>query len=787
MIILCLSLGISSVLFMAYWIRNELSYDQFNTKSENIYRLTIENHNEEMGYYNHLARTVYPSLNNIKDDMPQVIDLVRFSHLRDGGIIQKMDGTVFKSDVFYTDPSVFNIFSFEFLHGSTSSLNDPYCLVLTESSSMKYFGVANSIGQKLTIYCRRCKERKVYTVTGILNDIPSTSHIHFDALASYEDPKNFNDWAYYYILIGPNSNPAEVLSGFNSFAMKYVPEMYLKNFSPHLMRLTDIHLQSHLDREHEQNGNYQDLILFGSLSLFAFVVALINFMNLISINTLRSNRLFTLMRVNGATSRNITLFHATEALSFIISAIIVSLFFFLTLLGRFNTLMDASINLQIKSDIFFLVFLILILFIVSLVFGLSPLVFQKKKRALYNIRVINVFGLGDPNLGTKQQFGVSKVLICMQYVATLIIVISLIIISQQLSYFIKGSLINKNEKILCILNMPLRVHDKYQVFKSQLLSNPIIIDVTASLSPPGKENVDMKNIEASDVSSGIQEKLVYVYPVDNNYFTFYNKGIISGSDFPSFPGDELINENYIINERAVRYLEWDPQEVIGRNFRIIAGSGGNLFKGGKIIGVVEDFQMSSMSGNIKPYVFFQKSMWLFCAQVKFEITDISQAVEFINKTWQEIFPEYPIEYQYVQDLYKTIYNNEFRLKNISRILTFLAIILSSIGLIGITGLLYQQKIKEIGIRKTNGASSREIFLWLLKDIIKILVIAISIAIPVTWFLMQYWISNYANRIELKSWYFISGSLIVFVFALLSVSIQAIRASKMNPVESLRYE
>jgi putative ABC transport system permease protein len=216
-------------------------------------------------------------------------------------------------------------------------------------------------------------------------------------------------------------------------------------------------------------------------------------------------------------------------------------------------------------------------------------------------------------------------------------------------------------------------------------------------------------------------------------------------------------------------------------------NGKNIFKGGTIAGVVEDFQMSSMKNNIKPYVFFQKSFWLFSAQVKYDSAHLSDALTQIEKTWKKLYPDYPLEYDIVEDLYSKIYKNEIHLKDLSMALGIIATFLSCLGLWGITGIIYEARTKEIGIRKINGAKILQIIFWLLKDIIMIVAIALVFAIPISLYLMNHWLNNFAYKAPLNWWIFSLAALIAFMIAVLTVSLQSWRAATRNPVEALRYE
>jgi len=292
--------------------------------------------------------------------------------------------------------------------------------------------------------------------------------------------------------------------------------------------------------------------------------------------------------------------------------------------------------------------------------------------------------------------------------------------------------------------------------------------------------------ETTGIDNGTNKKLLYISPVDDNFFSFYNIKLKAGTSFPKFTGNDSLPDNYVLNEKAVACLGLkNNEEAIGKPFRL---KNDYAFKKmGRIVGVVDNFQPSSVKKEIKPYVYFQKSYWLFSTQIKFDTARQTQSMCLIRNTWNKIYPDFPFRYTYVDDLYKSIYKSEFQLRNIGTVLCLMVLLLSALGLFGITGIVYEARTKEIGIRKVNGARFSQITSWLLKDILILVASALLIATPLSWYLMHNWLQNYAYKVTLNIWLFLLAGTIVIVLSLLTVSWQTWRASMRNPVESLRYE
>ncbi|HEY4784672.1 MAG TPA: FtsX-like permease family protein, partial [Bacteroidales bacterium] len=367
-----------------------------------------------------------------------------------------------------------------------------------------------------------------------------------------------------------------------------------------------------------------------------------------------------------------------------------------------------------------------------------------------------------------------------------ILIICVIVINDQLKLFNKYQLGNNRQKTLCIRDIPCQVVNKYQLFKEELLRNPLVTDVTSSMEDPGYEIEDMMGFETTGLNKDSGKKLIYVCPVDDNFFSFYGIKIKAGTGFPKFTGNDTTPGTYILNEKAIEYLGLKTnEEAIGKPFRLI-----NYYspkKPGRIVGVVSNFQPSSVKKEIKPYLFFQKSFWLFSVQIKYDTTRQVQSLVAIQNTWNKIYPDYPMKYTYVDDLYKSIYKNEFQLRNIGTLLCLLAIILSALGLLGITGIVYESRTKEIGIRKVNGARFNQIAGWLLSDIAGIVAFALIIAAPIAWYLMHKWLQNYAYKVSITLGIFLLAGFIIASVAIITVSWQTWRAATRNPIESLRYE
>jgi putative ABC transport system permease protein len=426
-----------------------------------------------------------------------------------------------------------------------------------------------------------------------------------------------------------------------------------------------------------------------------------------------------------------------------------------------------------------------VLLLISVVAGLYPWIITNLQ-AFFQSRSGNHTSIFQK--GKHRKMPMARLLVIVQFVATVIILVMMYYTGKQVNFFMEQRLGGADEKILVVRNLPVQVINKYQVFKEKLLSNPVIYEVTSSFEDPADENMDMMYFETSGIAPDVETKMLYVYPADDNFFQFYNINFVAGNDFPEYYGNDSIQENYILNESALKILGWKAEEAIDKPFKLVFMLGDkNLFNGGRIVGVIEDFQPSSMKNEIKPYVYFQKSFWLFSSQILYDQARTTEMLKYVEETWKDIYPGFPFEYTFIEDLYRKIYSNEIRLSNLAIILGIFSVILSALGLWALTGILYQSRTKELGIRRVNGASIIQVFWLLIKEVIIMQTLALIVGLTASWYLVNMWLNNFAYRVNLSFSIFLLAALFILIIALITAGYHAIRAASRNPVESLRYE
>jgi putative ABC transport system permease protein len=500
---------------------------------------------------------------------------------------------------------------------------------------------------------------------------------------------------------------------------------------------------------------------------------------------LRRHKAISVLNYAGAGFRNHLVNQFFESFFYSLVSTLTGIIVFESLHKYFYLLLGKSPDAGDKIVLSTFLFLVPVLFLIISIAGLYPLLITQAKKKLSSITSKQDNKYGNP-LISGNRHKILKSLITVQYIFSITLLITVVVVNKQVHFIMTHRLGNNQSNIICVKGLPVQVYNKYEVFKSELMKNPDIKDVTSSFENPSSENLDMMSFETSGFESG--DKMLYVYPVDDNFFDFYHIKLVAGRNFKEFTGNDTIHEDFILNECALQYLGWKAEDAIGKPFTLrFDNEKNNLFSGGIIVGIVKDFQMSSMKNKIKPYVFFQKSFWLFSAQIKYDSAHLSAALDQITAIWKKLYPDYPLEYEFVEDLYSQIYKNEMQLKNLSMALGIIGMFLSCLGLWGITGIIYEARTKEIGIRKINGAKIIQIIAWLLKDIIMIVAVALFFAIPISYYLMDKWLNNFAYKTSLNWWIFMLAGIIAFMIAILTVSWQSWWAATRNPVEALRYE
>ncbi len=777
-----LSLALSSMLLIVLFLKSELSFDRFHGKSERIYRFTTTNSTFLGG--KHFARLYRPTyIPEMVESFSGIENYVRLSPLR-GGVMKFEDEFVTINQAFECDSTFFKVFDARILVGNPEDILDgPGLMVITESFARRVFGAANPMGQVLTLpEGQFYGENTNYAVAGIMKDFPRNSHFHPDFIATPVNKSIFEGWAWTYLLLNKHASPNQITSGFKDFFATFFEidpdQLELEAF---LQNIEDIHLHSKKTREIEPNGNMSVIYSFAIAALLLLFIALINYANLNIGMAGYSDKYLFVGKVFGASSRSQLRYFLTEGLVIAVTSMALS--------GIITSAVLVFIQKQFALNLFtgnilFIVTVVVVFSLLGIVAGFLPLL----RQFISNVQSSRVL-IGGGNFNRR---GISKGLIVLQYTISIALIVAVFVIHRQTTYALKSSMGVKNANLICFENVHSKIQTRFAEFKEELLKYNSIENVSAMLEPPGGEANDMFRFTLEgfvEDETDDTDDFIGVFPCDYSFATIFDLDFLGGTNFSENYTDNEGSGEYIINESAMRRLNYsDPAEIVGKEFGLVFENEAITIPSGKIIGVVEDFHLSTIKRKIDPLVMFKrKDLWLMNFVVSFQPGTQARALDDIETAWTKMFPEYSFQYDYINSMYKEVYSTELLQAKLLSIFTFIALFICSMGLLGLSLLTTQRRIKEIGIRKVNGAETGEIMSMLNWDFMKWILVSFLLAIPLAYLAMNKWLESFTYKTTLSWWIFALAGVAAGLIALLTVSIQSWRASSKNPIEALKYE
>ena len=774
-----LALGLSGILFITLFLKNELSYDAWHKKSDRIYRFTTKN----PAFLNdsHFAREINSwQVLQMTDYFSEIENYTRLAPLRES--IMFYDQKYYDvNQAFICDSTFFEIFDAELLIGNRETiLDDPGVMVVSESFASKVFGNSNPIGQIMSLPPGQFNaEKSDFTIKGVMKDFPQNSHFHPDFIATPVQGE-IQGWAWSYLLLSENANPENITKQYRQFladnSEQTIEEIQTKAY---LQKITDIHLHSDKLREIETNGNITNIYV---LAIAAIILLLISMSNYASLNLGMagfSSKFMAINQVMGSSKNTNLKFFLTESLIVVSLSILLFIIFSIPV----QSIIKNSFNLNLMEGNFLLIVTVVFLFSLMGIFsGIQPVLKQKSGR-------LNS-GVGKYEALKTSSIAANKGIIVFQYTFAIILIAAVLVISRQTNYALNSSMGVTEDNVICFESVHASIQQKFDLFKSELLKYQTVESVSAMLDPPGGEANDMFpfEMEGYQQEESSQERLG-VLPCDYSFADLFKLNFLSGNNFSAKYEDNEGSGEYIINEAALFQLNYsDPEAIVGKQFQLISPVQGIEIPKGKIIGVVKDFHLSSIKKKVRPLVLFKrKNLWMINFVISYKDGMRQEAIDDIRAVWNEIFPAYPFNYEHVSTMYRQVYKTEILQARLLSVFTLLSVFICSMGLLGLSLLISQQRTKEIGIRKVNGARVSEILAMLNRDFVKWVIVAFIIATPVAWYAMSRWLENFAYKTNLSWWIFALAGLLALGIALLTVSWQSWKAATRNPVESLRYE
>jgi len=779
-----LSLALTGIVFIALFLKNELSFDKYHDKADRIYRYTIN----DPGFLGgkEFARIINPGyIPDVKEQLPEIENFVRLRPVREG-LIKYNERYYTVNQAFECDSTFFQVFDADLTVGNKLTvLENPASMVISETFAERVFGKKNAIGEVLTIPTGQFYgEEQKFTVSGIMKDFPFNSHFHPDFITTPIQDKFNYGWAWTYLLLAENANPVNVTNGFTNYLTENREDKTREmNSEVHLQKLTNIHLHSNKLREIEPNGNIRNVYV---LAIAAFILLLISISNYANLNLGMagfSSKYHLINKILGSSKRSIAQYFFTEGLFIVLATLLLT---FIIVLPT-NSIITRFFGMNLLQGSFIFIALLIVSFsILSLVFGMMPV--------LNSIFSSLNFRTNEKSPIAIKSGGFSRGLIIFQYAFSIALIIAVIVISRQTNYAYKSGMGVQENNIVCLPTVHANIQQKFEVFKAELLKYSSIQTVSAMMEPPGGEANDMFPFELEGYEpdkQNEQNNRIGVFPCDYSFASIFNLKFLSGNNFTEKNNDTEGSGEYIINEAAMHRLNYsNPEEIIGKDFRLIfsaPGSGIEIPRG-KIIGVVKDFYLSSLKKEVEPLVLFKRDkLWLINFVISYQTGMQEAAIADMTKVWNSLFPEYPFQYEYVGAMYQKVYKSELLQAKLLSVFTIIALFICSMGLFGLALIITQQRTKEIGVRKVNGAKVTEILTMLNKDFLKWVAVAFVIACPIAYYAMNLWLENFAYKTSLSWWIFVLAGVLALGIALLTVSFQSFKAARRNPVEALRYE
>jgi putative ABC transport system permease protein len=762
-----LVLGLTIGILILLWVQDELSFDGFHSKAKSIYKLeNMVGTGESTQIW---QSTAAPIGMLAKKNIPDVKDFARASYNAYYSLYKYKTNVFNETNAFFTDPSLFSIFGFKLVKGNPAiPFPDINSVVITESTAKKYFGSEEPIGKMIS-----ADDKINFTVSGVIKDFPLNSTITgdmffpMDLLAKNmyeekEDGRNLdNDFIQYnyqtFLLVRPGADLSGVPAKLKRYHLAVKPDdgdiTYL------LQPLTKMHLY----KSDGSDGGIETVRIFIIIALLILVIACINYVNLSTARSMLRAREVSLRKIVGAKRMQLFKQFITETVLMFFIAVVFALFFIYILMPYFNQVSGKELNInytdwhiwQVILATFTATLLISSIYPALLLSSFNPIMAIKGK---VSSRISNIL--------------FRKILVVTQFVFSVVLIGGTIIISQQLEYIRTKQLGYEKEHVI---SFPMqKMKDHFDAVKAELLHQPGVRDVTRAShtivrigGQTGDNNWDGKETG--------ETMMVRPMTIDGNFIPFFNISLLQGKNFTGTIADST---HFILNETAVKTAR--IEYPIGKKFKLWKVEG-------TIIGVVKDFHIASMKNKIEPVIFYYHPIDMGRIYIKTTATDAPRAIASAEKVWKEYNADFPFTYAFLDDTFNNLYLKEQRTGVLFRFFAAIAIFISCLGLLGLAMYTSQVRTREIGVRKVLGASIPGIVKMLAKDFIILVIIAIVIATPISWYVMKIWLQDFVYRIDIHWWIFLISGILALIIALLTVSFQAVKAALANPVASLRNE
>ncbi len=782
--VLGLAIGITSFVLIMLYVADELAYDRHFAQSDRIYRVCMD-YEFGGGVGENSASMPFPVAFTLKSEFPDMIGEVTrvFNFQTDRSLVEYGERKFNEGRFYFADSTFFRVFDHAFIQGDpATALSEPNSIVLTESAARKYFREEDPMGKML-----KYETRLPLKVTGVIRDVTHRTHFRFDMIASMGSVRQYmngrlpSTWVWNpcwtYILLNPGIQPGQVQDNFPDFIRNFYYDAERESITMYLQKLTNIHLRSRQDYEIAPNSNFHYVMVLSVIAVFLLVIASINFMNLSTATAGTRAREIGIRKVTGADRRMLIAQFLGESLAITFAALVVALLLIEVILPVFNLYTGKDIEFDYLLDPSNLGRLLILWLGLGLLSGAYPALYLSSFKP---ISILKGNTLGIPRSGTSR-----KLLVIFQFTISIGLIVGTIIIFRQIHFLKNADLgFNADHIILVRINQT-RVTADFDVYRNELMKNPAVVNVTAVDDVIGSShNTHEFRYE------GMEDDEWRFFPALVVWYDFletFEIELVAGRDYNRENKTDPA-KGILVNEALVRHMGWTSnEEALGKKFRSLNGDE-------RIIGVFKDFQPTSFREPAGPFLlnmkevswevkFFQKY-----AAIRTNGSDDQAVIRFLEEHWKGFEPSKPFDYMVLKDELGRLYRDEANLANLSLAFTLLILFVAGMGLFGLASFMAEKRTREIGIRKVMGATTLHILVMLQKEFAGLVVIAMLIAWPVAWFLVDsLFLRQFAVRMPFNLWIFLLSGISALVISLLIITYRALRASLINPADTLKYE
>ena len=776
-----LATGIACSLLIFLFVKDELSYDRYHKNADRVYRVVKDFINDD-GSRIPDATSPAALAPAMQREIPEVEGVTRLMPNWGGSwLVEYGNKKLSESKFWRADSNFFDVFTFSFIKGNPkTALKDVKSVVITETIAKKYFGNEDPMGKSLQISC--CDGS--LSVTGVIKDVPANSHFHFDMLSSFRQLGNLDaNWGRYDYYTYARVKPGTNIPAFT----KKIQETYKRNQDEnysvfYVQPLTDIHLNSNLKWELEPNGDKQYVKVFIWVGLFILLIAAINYINLSTAKSSLRTKEVGIRKVSGAVRSSLIRQFLFESLLTCLISSILAILIAQLLLPVVNAI--TLKQLSVIGNPLTIGFMILASLFVGLVAGLFPALYLSSFKP---IQVLKGLKLNEGGALTLR-----RALVVVQFTISSVLIIGALIIAQQMRFIQNAKLGIDKEQVVVLKNAGSMSLSDRNAYLNTIRQIPGVKKAASGSFSMGEGfSTTRLNVKGSD-----KEIQLNFANVGFDYMDVVGIEMKEGRGFSSaYPADTMNNGipngpldqnigGIVINETAAKEFGLGSPAT-GKQF--LWGNDGDTSYYVSVIGIMKDFHFTSLKNEIKPFGFICTPRNGFNITAKLSADNIQGTLGRLEKEWKNFRAQRSFDYVFLDDTFSKLYASEARFQKLFISLVVLGILIACLGLLGLATFSAQQRVKEIGVRKVLGASVPHVVALLSKDFLKLVIIALVLAAPVAWYVMNNWLKDFAYRVDIQWWIFLVAAVIAIVIAFLTISTQAIKAAVANPVKSLRTE